>query len=185
MPLPKATVLASTASLLRNNDWEFRQTLAPAAGQGIIDDVLRARINASDLPKSEPSPVTGSIAGYSITHAGRHKTGGSISITVFEATDGTSSSYFETLKALNNPRDSAGQLTGIQVEEEQKEGEYTFSLKGTNNTVAKKYTIKQAVVVDVTPSALAPGEEAEFVSFTITFDYKDHTIRDANGQIIA
>jgi hypothetical protein len=185
MPLPKAKILAATASLLRNNDWAFSQTLAPKAGSGMLSDILKARINASELPKIEPSPVTASIAGYEITQAGRHKTGGEITIQIFEAADGQSSAYFEALKGLNNPRNSAGQLTGVGVPEADKEGEYTFSLLGVDNTVVKKYTIKQAVVMDVVSSELAPGEEAEFVSFTVSFQFKDHTIKGANGQILA
>ena len=183
--MPKANVLASTSTALRTNEWEFKQTLSPQAGPGALSEILRARITPSELPKSEPKPVTGQVGGYTIEHAGRHKTNGTITVEIVEASDGSSSDYFERLKALNNPRNSAGQLTGAQIEEAQKEGEYTFSLIGTNNSVAKKYTIKQAVVTDVSSTTLAPGEEAEFVKFTVTFAYKAHHIRNANGQIIA
>lgn len=185
MPMPKSTILTATASMIRNNDWAFSQTSAPSAGFGALSETLKARINVNELPKSEATPVTGQVAGYTITHAGRHKTDGVLTIEIKEGADGLSSGYFESLKALNNPRNTSGQLTGVGVAESKKEGEYTVSLLGSDNKVVKKYTLKQAVVTDVSPSSLAPGEEAEFVSFTITIAYKDHTIRGASGQIIA
>lgn len=185
MALKKSAVLRSTASLARNNDWEFRQLVAPASSIGRIPDGLRALISPEELPKTEPTKITGSVAGYSISQQGRHKTGGSITLKVSENSDGEASDYFERLKALNNPRDSSGELTGQGVLEVDKEGEYSIVQYGADLTQIKKYILTHAVVVDCQTNQLSNSEEAEFVELTVTIDYKDHVIYNKDNVVIS
>jgi hypothetical protein len=185
MPLPKAKVLQSTANLARNNDWVFAQTQAPSAGPGAISEELIARIAPGQLPEAEETPVTGAVAGYTIEQTGRHKTVGTITFTVVEAADGTSAEYFEKLKALNNPRDSSGGLTGVQFKEEEKEGEYTITQQTVDGKTVKSYKLIRAVVRNVKSNELSKSEEAEFVEYTITLHYKDFVTLGANGQVLS
>jgi hypothetical protein len=185
MPLPKVAVLQSNSSIAKNNDWAFAQTQAPSKGPGVLPVELLARIAPGELPKSVPTDITGNVAGYAITQQGRHKTGGTITIKITEGSDGKSGIYFESLKGLNNPRDSSGNLSGKGYLENEKEGEYTIVQNGADGKQFRKHVIKQAVVTDVTQGELSDSEEGAFVVFTVTFNYKDNVILGPNNQVLS
>lgn len=183
--LPKSDVLQSNATIARNNDWEFQQTQAPKAGPGTLTAKLIARISPKELPKSEPTKITGAVAGWTITQHGRHKTDGSITIECVEGVDGESGIYFEKLKALNNPRDSSGKLTGKGLLEEDKEGEYTIKMTGPDGKQIKKFELKRAIISNVEAGEIENSEEGQFSKLTITIDYKDHVQRGPNNEILS
>lgn len=184
MPLPKEQVLQSNATIAKNNDWEFQQTQAPK-GFSALDAKLLARISPKDLPKSEPTKITGAVAGYTITQHGRSKTDGSITIKVTEGVDGASAIYFEKLNALNNPRGGDGNLTGIGVLEQDKEGEYVIKQNGPDGKQIKKFVMKRAVVANVEPGEVEDSEEGQFITYTVTIDFKDHAKYGPNNEILS